>query len=120
MKMTRQQFEESVVAQDDDNDYSESGYVAGVFNGVAYIASYGHYSCYGTFDDLCGGGISDTFSEGNAAMSWTGTPDEMVAMARRMADPDMPEREADKSDYHYDHLQSVYAEIVAWDERGRK
>lgn len=43
--MKREDFENSVIAQDDDNDYQESGYVACVFSGgKAAITGYSHCS----------------------------------------------------------------------------
>lgn len=120
MRMTREEFRNSVIAQDDDEDYSESGWVACVHNGTAYMGRYGHCSCYGTFDDLCGGGIGDYYDEGSPSFTWSGTPDEMVELAKSNADPDMPNRTANEEDYDYDHLKAVYQEIIAWDKNGRK
>lgn len=111
--MTSEEFGKSIIAQDDDNDYSESGWVAGILDGVAYLAHYSHCSCYGTFEDLCGGGISDSFSSGTIRVNWEGTPAELVAMAQRKADPDMPERIITEEDYDGDHLLKVYAQVLA-------
>jgi len=113
---TKDEFEEFTIAQADDEDYQESGYVAAVRDGVAYLSSYSHCSCYGTFDALCGGGISDWFDEeGDPQWDWTGSVDELVAMAKRCADPSMPEREATSGDCDYDHLQDVYNQILSWE-----
>ncbi len=117
--ITREQFEQGIIAQDDDNDYSESGYVATIIDGVAHLARYGHCSCFGTFEDVCGGGISDYYEQGEASFVWSGTPDELVAMARGGMDPDMPSRKANAEDYDHDHLEAVYRKIIAWDDRGR-
>ncbi len=114
MFMTLEQFEASVIAQDDDQDYQEAGYVAGVHEGVAFISRYSHCSCYGTFDALCGGGIGDSFSSGSLTLDWTGTVEELIDMATRIADPVMPDRAAVDSDYDYDHLVKVYAGIRQW------
>lgn len=115
MQVTREEFEAAIIGQDDDNDYSESGYVACVFpNGVAAIARYSHCSCYGTFESLCGGGISDHFASGNVVFDWTGTVEQMLQMAHDVADPIMPDRRATSDDCDYDHLIAVYGQIIDW------
>ena len=115
MRLTKEEFENSIIAQDDDEDYSESGYVACVFpDGQAALGHYGHCSCYGTFEDLCGGGISDYFSEGDASFTWLGTVVELVALAERKGDPGLPNRAANTKDYDYDHLMSLYEQILEW------
>jgi hypothetical protein len=48
--------------------------------------------------------------------NWIGTPAELVAMAQRNADPDMPARTANLEDSDYDHLQEVYKQVLAWSE----
>jgi hypothetical protein len=103
-------------AQDDDNDYSESGYVAVVKDSRAAIAAYGHNSCFGTWT-----AIYDPTFDGNmeARWEWEGTIDELVAMAKRGADPAMPERAAQPDDYDYEHLVKMYSQVVAWDKAGR-
>lgn len=104
MRMTKEQFYESIIAQDDDCDYSESGYVAGVFQDVAYIARYSHCSCYCTFSVI---------GDDVANFDWRGSVDELIEMAKRKADPAIPERTADPEDYDYDHLISVYRDILS-------
>lgn len=118
--MTREEFEASIIGQDDDEDYDESGYVAGVLpEGVAYIGRYSHCSCYGTFESLCGGGVSDSYTEGTPTFDWSGDPDEMVRMANRKADPAMPIRSANPADHDYDHLCKVYEQILEWNQKRR-
>ncbi len=112
--MTSDEFQRSIIAQDDDEDYSESGWVAGVLDGVAFLANYSHCSCYGTFEALCGGGVSDSFSDGDITVNWEGTVADLVAMAERKADPAMPERTITAEDYDGDHLLAVYAEVLEW------
>lgn len=100
-------FVSHVIAQDDDQDYSESGYVAVRKDDWAAIAKYSHCSCYGTWDSL-------TDRTGKPAWDWEGTPGELVGMAIRMADPCMPDRVADEKDYDYDHLVKVYQQVLDW------
>lgn len=118
MHITNDAFRAAVIAQDDDKDYDEFGWVACVFpNGQAAIGQYGHCSCYGTFEALCAGGIGDYFEAGNAVFTWVGTVSELVAMARRKADPAIPHRESIPEDYDHDHLIAVYEQVIAWAEK---
>lgn len=117
--MTRKDFESSIIAQDDDNDYSESGYVACAKGAWAALSRYGHCSCYDTFTSLTGGGISDTHDEGDVNWDWQGTPDELVNLARSNGDPAMPKRTVDPKDCDADHLAKVYEQILEWDAKGR-
>jgi uncharacterized protein (TIGR02996 family) len=122
-RMTGKQFSAGIVGQDDDNDYDESGWVAVVVGDRAYLGHYGHCSCYGTWESLCGGGVSDYFQENEEMQptwDWVGTPDELVEMARRLADPALPSRTAMEADRDYDHLCMMYKQVVEWDESGRK
>lgn len=107
-----QGFEQSVIAQDDDNDYSESGYVAVRVGDKCAIARYSHCSCYGTWASITGGGIADDEGPNEPAWDWQGTYAELLDMARRVADPVMPGREAAKDDYDYDHLVAMYGQIL--------
>lgn len=116
----RGQFEKSIIAQDDDNNYSESGFVAVVHEGVAAIASYSHCSCYGTWESLNAGGISDHVDAVDPLKTlwdWSGTPDELVRMAARKSDINFPNRDANPADSDYDHLMAVYEQIIAWDRK---
>jgi len=117
MNMTREQFESSIIGQHDDCGWDDSGYVAGVFDGTAFIARYAHCSCYDTFDALCGGGIGDDFDSGSIQTDWRGTPAELVDMARRCADPVFPDRTAIPDDSDYDNLQEVYRQVIDWYEK---
>jgi len=105
MKISEDEFDGCVIAQDDDCDYSESGWVAVVKDGVAALANYSHCSCYGTFEVIDG------------KWDWTGSIPELIDMATRKADPSMPERTALKEDYDYDHLCRVYEEVLKWASR---
>jgi len=112
--LTRRQFLQSIIGQDDDNDYCESGYVAGVIDGVAYIARYSHGSCYDTFDELLVNGVGDYSysSPGDIRVDWKGSPEDLHAMAVRTADPVMPDRTANTGDCDYDHLLACYAQVL--------
>lgn len=103
------QLRNHVIAQDDDNDYSESGWVAVVVDGMAALARYSHCSCYSTWD---------TLDSNLRKWDWFGTPDQIVELAKNDMDPYLPERQSDKKDY--DHLRSVYDQIIEWDKKGRK
>lgn len=110
MRTEYETFNKQVIAQDDDNDYSESGFVAWIDNGVAHLARYSHCSCFGTLTSIG----DDTRGD------WSGTPDELVTLAQQRLDPDMPTRPANTEDYDYDHLMKVYEQIIEWDSNGRK
>ena len=51
--MARPDFQRTIIAQDDDNGYQESGYVACVDGDWAGLTSYSHCSCFDTFTALC-------------------------------------------------------------------
>jgi len=111
--MKSRDFDAAVIAQDDDEDYEESGWVAWVIGETAYLGSYSHCSCYGTFEVICDDYANAT-SEGTPRYDWSGTVAELVAMAERKADPNMPERMSDPKDCDYDHLMKVYEQVIAW------
>lgn len=106
-------FSDSIIAQDDDEDYSESGYVVVRIGDWCAIARYGHCSCFGTWASITGGGISDSEGDTDPQWDWQGTHAQLLDMARRTADPSMPERAADPEDSDYDHLQKVYQQVLA-------
>ena len=95
-----------VIAQDDDCDYSESGFVAVKDNkeNKYAIGRYSHCSCYGTWSAL-------------ADWDWVGTKRGLLKLARHKLDPNMPERKADPEDYDYDHLMNVYQQIIDWNNK---
>ncbi len=120
--MTRHQFDEGIIAQDDDQDYSESGWVACVHNSFAMLGYYGHCSCFGTWEALCDGDMFSSFGDDeikHPAWKWVGTVEELIDMAKRKADPSMPNREASPDDGDYDHLTNMYQQVLDWDKRGR-
>lgn len=105
----KEEFEKYIIAQDDDNDYQESGYlVLELPAGMAAIISYSHCSCYGTWDSLA----SEGFDAGDIPYDWYGSIKELVRMAFCKADPAMPERPANSEDYNYDHLFNVYEQVL--------
>lgn len=106
-----------VIAQSDDNDYQESGWIAVVDGKKAALGNYSHCSCYGTWTALGGGGLSS--SGGDPIFEWEGSVTELIHMAKRKADPCVPSREANPEDYDYDHLMDVYQQILTWDKKGR-
>lgn len=107
----------AVIAQDDDDSYEESGWVTWVIKGVAYLGSYSHCSCYGTFASLCGGGVGDDITTGTPSFQWSGTVSELISLAEAKGDPNMPGRTADPDDCDYDHLMNVYAQVIEWSKK---
>jgi hypothetical protein len=106
---SRKQPEIIVVAQDDDEDYSESGWVAFTIDYTTfYLARYSHCSCFGTWTALADDG------GGTLSANWSGTRDELIRMATESLDPDMPTRQSNAEDYDHDHLVKVYAQIIEW------
>lgn len=92
----------SIIAQDDDNDYQESGWLCRYLGDDMYgLVRYGHCSCYDTWE-----AVSDESPD------WEGTREEILDMARNKRDPYFPERESDPKDYDYDHLMAVYQTII--------
>ena len=90
-----------VIAQHDDNDYEESGYVVvhDLVTDEYALGNYAHCSCYGTWEALSG-------------WNWIGTKKDLIKLAKNRLDPDMPEREANPEDYDYDHLVEVYKQVL--------
>lgn len=116
-EMTGKQFSECVVAQDDDEDYQESGYVICVVGELALLAGYGHCSCYNTWSDLNGGGIGDYFEEDEVkhpAWQIVVPVPVMAMMAYERMDPALPPRIADQEDSNYDHLVKTYGQFLEW------
>jgi hypothetical protein len=114
-RLSYEEFLEIIIAQDDDNDYDESGYVV-VYNGeVAAIARYGHCSCYGTHEALQG-------RNGKITWDWTGSIEELLKMARYKLDPhySLGTRKAKPDDYDYDHLMACYKQTLEWNKKRQK
>ena len=98
-----------IIAQDDDNDYSESGWVVIKDNkeNKYAIGRYSHCSCYGTWSAI-------------ADWDWVGTLRSLLKLARNKLDPNMPERKADPEDYDYNHLMNVYNQVLEWDKNRKE
>ena len=118
---SRDDLQNLTIAQDDDNDYQESGYIA-VYDGKrCALARYSHCSCFGTWTALGGGDYSNP---GNGAITWDwlGTKRQLLKLAREKLDPHAPfgTRKADEKDYDYDHLMNVYQQILEWHEKTKR
>lgn len=94
VRMTGDEFQKSIVGQKDDEDYSESGWVALKVerNGRLYgmLTSYGHCSCYDTWASICGGGVSDYYAGDEVkepSFDWIGSWDGLVELARSEVNP---------------------------------
>jgi len=93
---------ELVARSTDDNGYGSSNGVGAYVEGdEAYLIHIHHCSCYSTWD------------EHGRTEIWQGTKAELLAMAKRNADPDMPDRTMEEKDSDYSDMQKVYAEIIA-------
>ena len=103
-------FRNYVIAQDDDNDYQESGWVTVRDGNWCGLALYSHCSCDDTLDVLRSGGENNIR---NLRWNWTGTWLQLRRLAREQGDPDMPGRKADPKDCDFDHLSAVYQQILA-------
>lgn len=112
---TSDEFRNAIIAQDDDNDYEESGYVVVNVGKDFAIARYGHCSCYGTWTNL---------SEGKSGIvwDWEGSLRQLLKLARNKLDPhcSIGSRKADEKDYDYDHLMACYTQVLEWNENRRK
>lgn len=112
--ITSDEWRNAVIAQDDDNDYSESGWVCWKLGDRFYLGRYSHCSCYGTFDSLCGGSIGDYMSEGTPDFTWEGGRAELADLVAGKMDPAVPDRPASTDDYDSDHLMAVYSQLTDW------
>lgn len=99
----RQEFTKSIIAQDDDEDYQESGYVVCRQGNDCGIARYSHCSCYGTWTSL---------ADNPPFFVWEGSYADLLDLAMRGADPSMPLRQASSKDCDYDRLMAVYKQIL--------
>lgn len=118
MKINRKLFEKSIIAQHDDQDYSESGYVACVIDDRAYLFRYSHCSCYGTWEALSNFDDcyydDETPEDREISAVWEGSIKDLVYLAATKADPAMPERESNPDDYDHDHLMEVYKQVLEY------
>lgn len=112
--MTRDEYVNSLIAQADTGGYDPNGWIAGIHNGIAFIDSFGHCSCYDTWTAVNGGGISDYFEAANYTPLWTGSVKELIDMAVDRLDPAMPSRVSNPDDYNYHELISLYYQILKY------
>jgi len=105
---SKQDLWEYTVAQDDDEDYSESGYICCIRDKKAYIGRYSHCSCYGTWTSLT------NHNTGQPTWSWIGTIPELKKLVKGKKDPCLPIRDADPSDYDYNHLMNLYKDLTEY------
>ncbi len=111
------------IAQDDDNDYQESGWICFCdanlpkSKAVYYLANYSHCSCYGTWTALAGGDYSSsTPADARISASWSGSLAQLIHLAKNNLCPLMPGRVINPDDSDYDHLVAVYARILEWNQ----
>lgn len=105
-------FDRSIIAQDDDNDYDEAGWVCVRIGDWCALARYSHCSCYDTWASITGGGISDSEGPNDPAWDWQGAYKDLLVMATERRDPTIPDRIADPQDHDYDHLMKVYEQVI--------
>lgn len=111
MILTLDQYRSGLLAQADSGGYDPGGYVVWEFEGTYYLSDFSHCSCYDTFTSLCGGGIGDYYEKGTPSFMWSGTKEELIAMAIKESDPAIPERKSDPEDYQYKYLMDVFKQI---------
>lgn len=102
--LTRDNFRDHIVAQHDDEDWQESGYVITLVDGVFSLFHYSHCSCYGTVSVIMDGNIGTPL--------WTGDKDAMIELASGRGDPIVAGRTISEDDCDYGHLVVVYAQIL--------
>lgn len=111
-KLSREEFREIIIAQNDSGGYDPNGYVVG-FNGKqAAIARFGHCSCYGTYTSLGG-------DRGTINWEWIGSLKELLKLARYKLDPHytLGSRKADPKDSDYCHLLACYKQVLEWNRK---
>ncbi len=107
-----EKFKPFIVARvDRPQSYENEGYIAAVKDKVAAISYFSHCSCNDTWENLDVLNIT--------SWDWSGTPDDLVRMALRRADPDMPDRVSDSKDFKYNLLNKMYEIVIKWDEAKR-
>lgn len=116
---SRDDLQNITIAQDDDNDYEESGYIAVYDGNRCAIARYGHCSCYGTWTSLYN---SNSSRPNGIIWDWIGTKRQILKMAMNKLDPHDPfgTRKADEKDCDFDHLMNVYQQILKWHENSKR
>jgi hypothetical protein len=110
---TREDLFSLAIAQDDDCDYEESGYIVVADDKKAAIAQYSHCSCYGTWTAMT--------KDSKIIWEWIGPIKDLIQMAKKKIDPHSPwERIASQQDSDYDHLMNCYDQVLKWNKDRRK
>ena len=99
--------ESCIIAQHDDCDYSESGYVVFYYDDLdrALIYGYGHCSCFST---------ATAIADANFTPSWIGTKHKLLKLAKNKLDFSLEGRPANSEDFDYDHLMNVYDQVLKY------
>jgi hypothetical protein len=113
---SKQDFEASIIAQDNKGDHDDSGYVVCFKDGLVGIANYSHCSCYGTWTAVRDGGCrqGSGCDQGEPSFGWVGPVVDFLRMANNGEDPGMPGRHADPKDCDYTYLMAVYQQSIAF------
>lgn len=93
--------------------YAGSGYVLAKVQGEDkyVIADVSHCSCYGTWSGYTNDGELHGANE-----AWSGTWQELRALAERQGDPTIPDRVIEGDDYDAQDLRAIYAEMLTMEE----
>lgn len=91
-------YKNEIYRNDRPDSYENSGYVLCREGDTFVLFDFSHCSCYGTYE-----GIDNR---------WEGTLEQLINMAERIADIDIPERSADPKDYDYQCLCNVYEWVL--------
>jgi hypothetical protein len=116
--LTRAEYEKSLVFREDTGDYDCSGYMAVIRDSQhAAIVHIGHCSCYGTWEYGYGDSKADVDNLEGASVVWEGTKRQLLSLARRKADPDMPDRVLSEKDFDAVYLLHVYENVLKWNDQ---
>lgn len=115
INISKLDFINNIIAQSDNDDWQESGWVCWKHNDTYFLAPYSHCSCYGTYEGLSAQDFGYTYVDDSTISdlnyTWSGTREDLLNMAKNKLDPAMPERKALPEDYDYQHLMNVYSQI---------
>lgn len=120
IKITEELFKKSIIAQKDDDDYEESGYVVLNIDNTIYLFDYSHCSCYSTFEVITDFNDQSYNDEGDKEANidimplFEGSIEDFKAMAIHKSDLHMPERKSHLDDCDYEKLHSVYTQFLKW------
>ena len=105
-KLTKENIDDHMIAMESDGDYQPTVWAAFAFpDGFAGIVRCSHNSTVGTEEVLEGSGLN-----------WEGRLAELIDMAVREVDPDMPGRLLDDADKGADTnlLRALYKRVIEW------